>query len=1029
MKRQLIILFSAFFLSLSATGFSQRPVEINSNTFGEIRARHIGPATMSGRISALDAVQDDPRIMWVGSASGGVWKSTNGGVDLKPVFDDYTQSIGAIAIVQDHPDTVYVGTGESWVRNSVSVGTGMYKTINGGESWKEIGLDSTERIGRIVINPENPDVVFVAALGHLWNANDQRGVFRSQDGGQSWEKVLYVDENTGCSDISINPDNPDILYAGMWEFRRSPYYFKSGGPGSGLYKSTDGGDTWVKLENGLPDAEMGRIAVAISPVVTDMIYALIEADNKQGGLYRSDDDGESWKRVNKTEAVVERPFYFHQIYPDPVDTMRVYKPGFNLNVSNNGGENMRIAYVNGGDVHSDQHAFWISKKDNNILYVGTDGGVYKSLDKGKTWAIIRDLPVSQFYHVSVDMQNPYYVYGGLQDNGSWMAPNKSPGGIENSDWKNLGFGDGFYVFADSEDPDILYWQWQGGNFVRYYKNTGEIKEIRPYGDEQLGDLRWNWNSAISMSPTNNAMYVGAQYLFKSTDRGDSWKRISPDLTTNDPKRKQQETTGGITLDNSTAENNATIYAIAESPLNPDIVWVGTDDGLLQVTKDGGMSWTNVTTNIPDLPEGNWVSSVEPGRFNEGTIFVSFDNHRTGDMKPYVYRSDDFGQSFTSLVDENIEGYCFDIVQDLVKPELLFLGTEFGLYASIDGGQVWSRFTGNIPRVAIHEMVIQPRENDLVMATHGRGILIIDDLTPLRAINENIIQQDLAFLPSRPYLISSLGNQQTFSGDDEFVGSNPRDAVYISYYMKKRHVFGDMYMEIFDSEGNKVAELPAGKRKGINREAWTPRKKPPKVPVSNTLATGAIIGPTYPPGEYTVKIIKGDETYEGTVNIEFDPKLPHSFEDRELQLKTLRHAYRLLEDLAFIDAKISGVMKDVRKVAEAEDTKTSSKKKLESYADELETLKKELVATKLGGITGEEQLREKIANIYSALMRYYGAPTQSQIDRLDVLETELQDKASKADALLGDKLAAINKLVTKADKEEIKVISLEEFKKQ
>jgi hypothetical protein len=593
----------------------------------------------------------------------------------------------------------------------------------------------------------------------------------------------------------------------------------------------------------------------------------------------------------------------------------------------------------------------------------------------------------------------------------------------------MGFGDGFYVFADPEDPNILYWQWQGGNFVRSYRNTGEIKEIRPYGDEELGKLRWNWNSAIHLSPSTDAMYVGAQYLFKSNDRGDSWERISPDLTTNEPKRQKQENTGGITLDNSTAENNATIYAIAESPLNPDIIWVGSDDGLLHVTKNGGASWTNVTANIPDLPEGNWVSSVEPGRFDEATVFVTFDNHRTGDMKPYVYKSTDFGQTFKSLVDENIEGYCFRVLQDLVNPDLLFLGTEFGLYASIDGGEIWSRFKGNIPKVAIHEMVIHPREHDLILGTHGRGVLILDDLTPLRALNKEMLEEDLVFLPSRPYLISSMGMKQTSPGDDEFRGGNPLDAVYITYYMKKRHVFGDMYMEVYDSEGNKVAELPAGKRKGINREAWTPREKPPKVPVSNTLAGGALFGPTYLPGEYTVKIIKGDETYEGSVTINFDPKLPHSVEDRELQLKTLRRAYRMLEDLAFVDAKVSGVMEEVKKISDDENTKSSIKKKLDPYAEQLEALKKELVATKMGGITGEEQLREKIAAVYGAVMRYYGKPTQSQIDRLDVLEDELEAKADKANTMLGDDLDTINKLITRAGKEEIQPITLEEFKKQ
>ena len=1029
MRTRIIVVLSVLAMLFSPALNAQSETTVNSNTFGEIRARHIGPATMSGRISAIDAVQEDPRIIWVGSASGGVWKSINGGVQFKPVFDEFTQSIGAISIVQSDYNTVYVGTGESKVRNSVSVGSGMYKTADGGDTWKSIGLENTERISRIVIHPETPDHLYVAALGHLWDANEERGVYRSRDGGTSWEKVLYVDENTGCSDVSMDPMNPSVLYAGMWEFRRSPYFFNSGGPGSGLYKSTDGGDTWTKLSNGLPAGELGRIAVAVSPVNTNIVYAVVEAGNEEGGLFRSDDQGASWKRVNKSIAVTERPFYFHQIYPDPVDTMRVYKPSYNLHVSDNGGENLRIAYVGGGNVHVDHHAFWISRKDNNLLYLGTDGGVYKSIDQGKTWTMFRNLPVSQFYRVSVDNAIPYNVYGGLQDNGSWVGPSRSPAGIENSDWDNVGFGDGFYVFADDVDPSILYWQWQGGNFVRYYKNTGEVKEIRPYADKDAGDLRWNWNSAIHLSPTTDAMYVGAQYLFKSTDRGDSWQRISPDLTTNDPNRQQQEKTGGLTIDNSTAENNTTIYAIAESPLNPDIIWVGTDDGLLHLTSDAGKTWVNVTPNIPGLPSGNWVSSVEPGRFDEATLFVTFDNHRTGDMKPYVFKSDDFGKTFISLSDKNIEGYCFRILQDPVNPDLLFLGTEFGLYASIDGGQLWSRFTGNLPKVAVHEMVIHPRDHDLILATHGRGILIIDDITPLRSLKKEMLNQDLVFLPSRPYLISSMTQKQTFAGDDEFIGNNPPDAVYISYYMKKRHVFGDMHMEIYDSAGIKIATLPAGKRKGINRESWPPREKPPKVPASNTLSGGAFFGPTVLPGTYTVKVIKGEDVFESSVKVEFDPNLPHSESDKELQLKTLRRAYNMLEDLAFMDARIIGVHRELSEITGSSETKPSLKKKLDPYQKRLDELHKEMVATKMGGITGEEQLREKISGVYGAVMRYYGKPTQSQIERLNTLDAELKSKAVEIEKLLGPELSEINKMIVKAGMEEVKVMTLEEFKKE
>ncbi len=1010
---------------------AQSTAGIDANTFGEIKARHVGPATMSGRIAALDASNLDPRLLYVGAASGGLWKSVNGGVTFKPVFDKYNQSIGAVAIDQERTDTVWVGTGESWVRNSVSVGDGIYKTTDGGGNWKKMGLDSSERIARIIIHPSNPDIVFVAALGHLWSGNADRGVFRTMDGGQNWEKVLFIDQNTGCSDLTIDPENPDVLYAAMWDFRRKPYTFSSGGPGSGLYKTENGGDSWREVTNGLPSGIKGRISVAISPVDPEMVYALIEAE-KDGGLYRSDNSGKSWKLVNKTIPMIERPFYFSQIYPDPVDSGRVYKPSFNLHVSTNKGEKFQLAYVGGGNVHVDHHALWIGKKDNNLLYLGTDGGVYKSIDKGKTWTMIRNLPVSQFYRVSIDMEKPYNVYGGLQDNGSWTAPSSSPGGIENTDWVNVGFGDGFYVFADRNDNDILYWQSQGGNFNRSYRKRGEIKEIKPYGDKSLGDLRWNWNSAIAFSPASNAMYVGAQYLFKSIDRGDSWERISPDLTTNDKSKLIQEKSGGLTIDNSTAENYCTIYSISESPVNSNIIWAGTDDGNLQITRDGGKTWVNVVSNISGLPSNTWCSNVEAGRFDEGTVFVTFDGHRNGDMKPYLYKSEDYGESFNLLSDENIKGYCFDIIQDLVNPELLFLGTEFGLFASIDGGSSWARMEGNIPLVAVHEMVIHPEKNDLIFATHGRGIMIIDDISPLRALKTEYFNQELTFLPSRPYLISSQGIQQKFGGDDEFTGRNPPDGVYISYYLNKRHVFGDMIIEIYDKEGNKVSTLPAGKRKGINRELWVPREKPPKVPVSNNLSAAATQGPVLLPGDYRVVVIKGDKKFESSISILFDPDLPHSEADRELQLKTLHKAYDMLEELAFTDATISKLSTDIKALEERlkkeGKLKGSTGKKLNGYVEKLDKLHESMVATKIGGITGEEQLRERIAGIYGAVIRYYGKPTDSQIERLNTLEKELDTKKEESQKLITE-LPSINQLIKRTGSTEIEVLSRDKFEEE
>lgn len=1011
------------FILLNLPMIAQEKLSLKSSTIETIRARHIGPATMSGRISAIDAVDTRPIILYVGAASGGLWKSSNGGVKFKPVFDKYTQSIGAIRIDQRHPDTVWVGTGEPWTRNSVSVGDGIYKTTDGGDSWKKMGLENTERIGRILVHPQNSDIVFVAALGHLWNANEERGLFRTSDGGKTWEKILYVDENTGCTDIAIDPVNPDIIFATMWDFRRKAWTFRSGGPGSGLYKSTDGGLHWERLSNGLPKGELGRIAVSISPVNPKLVYALIESE--KSALYRSEDSGVSWTEVNKTIPIQERPFYFSYIMADPVDTNRVYKPSFNIHVSDNKGEYFRSTYVAGGDIHPDMHALWISKRNNNILYVGTDGGVYVTRDKGSTWVLLRNLPVSQFYHIAVDMEKPYNVYGGLQDNGSWYGPSEKTGGISNADWKSAGFGDGFSMIPDRYNNDIIYWQFQGGQFFRYYKSSNEIKLIKPFPDENSDDLRFNWDAGISLSKTRQAMYVGAQYLFQSFDNGDSWKRISGDLTTNDKEKQKQYETGGLTLDNSTAENHCTIVSIAESPKDEKVIWVGTDDGNLQITRDEGKNWTNTISNIPGLPANTWCSSIYPSTFDAATAYVTFDGHKIGDKTPYVFKTTDYGQTWTALASDNIESYCHSVVQDFVNPNLLFLGTEFGLYVSFDDGLSWTHMKGNLPKVSVRDMVIHPRENDLVLGTHGRGVIIIDDISPLRQISKELLDKDVAFLDAPPFYLGQLSIPFSFGGDDEFTGQNPPDAAIISYYLKKRHVFGNMHIEIYDSEGNFMVKLPAGKRKGLNRVSWTLMKKPPKVPSSPSMAQFAMFGPLYDPGNYTIKLIKGDDTYEGKITLALDPDSPYSQEDRALKIKTVNQGYRMLENLAFIDAKATGVMKKAREGASAI-TGPSSKHLLE-LADQLEGFHKEMVETKMGGITGEEKLRGKIAFLYATSILYQGRPGSSQIDGLNILEKEVLIWEEKVDSLLKNKLPKLNKAMEKKGLEPIQIISLEEFK--
>ena len=1011
-----------FLFSLNGI-IAQTKIKVDNNTFGAIRARQIGPATMSGRITSLDAVNKNPNILYVGTAGGGVWKTKNGGITFKPIFDKYTQCIGAVRVNQKNPEIVWIGTGEPWTRNTTSVGNGVFKTADGGETWQFLGLKNTERIVRIVIDPNNSDIVYVAALGHLWGPNKERGLYKTSDGGKTWQKILYVDENTGCSDIVIDPFNPNILYAGMWQFRRSAYYFNSGGKGSGLYKSTDAGKTWTELKKDLPKGEKGRIALSISPADSS-VYALIEA--KETALYRSKDEGKTWEKVNKTRVVNERPFYFGNIVADPIKKNRVYKPGFNISVSDDGGKHFRGTAVEGGAIHPDIHALYVGTKNNKLLYIGTDGGVFVSRDGGSSWSMFRNLPVSQFYHVSADMQTPYNVYGGLQDNNSWYGPSESAGGITNCDWKKVGFGDGFYAYPDRFDKNIVYWQWQGGQYARADISTGEFKSIKPYKDNTTDELRFNWNAPLIFSNDGKRMYVGAQYLYISENRGDTWKRISPDLTTNDKSRQQQATTGGLTLDNSTAENNCTIVTINESPVDKNIIWAGTDDGNIQVTTDGGKNWTNVTKNIPGLPEKTWCSYVEPGNFKKGVCYATFDGHQADDMNAYVFKTEDFGKTWVATAN-NIPIYCNIIKQDFVNPDLLFLGTEFGLYTSIDNGKNWARFKSNFPKVSVKDIVIHPRENDLIVATHGRGILIIDDIEPLRQLSAKVLDSDVYFLKTKPYLIKTSQRGGSFSGDDEYVGSNPPDAAIITYYLKKRHIFGDMYIKIYDEDNKLMAELPAGKRKGINKVSWFVRMKPPKVPASPQIVGFAMQGPTVPPGKYKVVLVKGKKKFNSEIEIKLDPNSKHSDADRKIRLENLMKAYNLLEKLAFLDKQLTDMRDQSKKIKPELNRKYA--KKTAILINESETLHKRLVATKKGNITGEEQIREKLGELYGFILFYDGKPTDSQINRLNDLEKEISEAENEIKTLKEKYVRPLNAYLLKINKKPISVTTKEQFDKE
>lgn len=1003
-------------------------VKIDSSIFGAIEARAIGPATMGGRIMAIDAVNSDPRIIYVGAAGGGVWKSKDAGTTFSPIFDKYTQSIGAITVDQAHPETVWVGTGESCTRNSSSVGAGIYKTTDGGDNWALMGLEKSEHISRIVIDPAHSDTVFVAVPGHLWDSNDDRGVYKTTDGGKTWQRVLFVNEGTGCADLVMDPQEHNTLYASMWQFRRLPYFFTSGGPGSGIYKTTDGGKSWKKLTQGLPAGDLGRIALAVAPSRPSVIYANVEA--KKTALYRSEDLGESWKQVSTSFGVAARPFYFSHLTVDPKDYRHVYKPGFSLSVSADGGESFTSPFGLGGDVHSDNHALWMNPNNSDYLLLGTDGGVYASADRGATWNFLNNLPVSQFYHVSYDMERPYNVFGGLQDNGSWMGPSQSPNGIQNRDWKNVGYGDGFYVFRDREQKDIVYCEYQGGMISRTYLHSGESKDIRPYPKAGEPKLRFNWNSPIALSPSKaGVIYVGSQYLYRSADRGDSWERISPDLTTNDPAKQRQEDSGGLTIDNSTAENHCTIYAIGPSTLDENLIWVGTDDGNLQLTRDGGKSWTNVVGNIQGLPKSTWCSSVEPGHYDPGTAYVTFDGHQTGDMKVYLYMTTDYGKTWRSIATDGLKGYAHIVREDLVKPNLLFAGTELGLFVTVDGGEQWAQFTGKLPNVAVRDIAIQPRESDLIVATHGRGIMIIDDITPLRQITPEVFESKVHVFETRPTEIRIPQFEQDSPGDSEFVGDNPGEAAMITYYLKERHVFGDLKVEVYDPEGHLLKTIPGGKRRGFNRVGWYMRLKPPKVPPAPQLAGGALFGPMLPEGTYTVKVVKGTDTYAGQVKLVPDPGSTHSAEDRKLQEQTVMKLYTMQDQLGYIADCVTGARDQAKEIAKKRGKGDGLAKTLQSFADRLDKLHKTLVATREGFLTGEEQLRERVVDLYSAVSGYGGRPTESQLARMAILDAEIQKAQESFQTIIKKDLDQINSQLKGKKLEPIKINTKEEWDKK
>jgi len=1032
-----ILLASTALLAAPAAAQNTLPAADSAAVSG-LGVRNIGSAAISGRIAAVKGRQEkDGKVtLLLGTASGGVWKSEDGGTTFKPVFDKQpVQSIGEVALDPTNSQVMWAGTGESWTRNSVSVGNGVYKSTDGGETWTRVGLEGTERITRIVVHPKNGNIVYACAPGPLWSDSENRGLYKTTDGGRTWSLILKgANLSTGCSSVAMDPANPEHLLAGTWDFRRRPDGFRSGGEGptapsgSRFAESRDGGKSWTYLDadnrKGLPKQPWGRLEIAFAPSNPKRVYAFVE--NVRPALYVSDNGGLTWEERDRSQGMVWRPFYFGRIVVDPKDQDRLFKMGFSMIVSEDGGKSFSGTT---GSTHGDWHDLWINPTNTRHMVGADDAGLWTSYDGGNRWFHSMNLPIAQFYHVSVDDKDPYQVYGGLQDNSSWVGDQEYPGGITNSRWENLYGGDGFWAQPDPSDPDFVYAEYQGGHIARINRKTLQGRDIRPTANYKE-KLRYNWNTPIHLSPNEKgALYIGAQFLFRSRDHGVTWDRISPDLTTNNPLLQRQEQSGGITVDNSSAEMNTTIYSISESPRAGGQIWVGTDDGNVQLTRDGGRSWTNVTPNI-GLPAGNWISWVEASRHDPAVAYATDDRHMFGDMQPYLYRTGDYGRTWQRLVGPGtpgVRGYAWVIKEDRLNPNLLFLGTEHGLFVSVDQGRSWAQFRpNNFPDgVAVRDLALQDREDDLVLATHGRGLWVIDDISPLRQLSAETLASAASLLPGRPVEQRIQGNGGWPEGDSTFYGENPPAGATITYFQKARHVIGRMKLEVLDASGNVVEELPASKRRGLNRVNWSMRTKPPQVPPAASLAFNATQGQRVLPGNYTVRLTKAGQVTTAPLAVTLDRRATYTVADRQAQFAAAEQVKGLFERMSKLVGQINSLREQAGGLSKSETAPAEVKSAAAALLAKADALRKEIVATTEGGaITGEERLRENADEIYGAINSIEGRPTNYQLARIGALDRQLQDVEAQWAALQAGDVAAFNATLRSANLPPLTIAEIE-----
>jgi photosystem II stability/assembly factor-like uncharacterized protein len=901
---------------------AQTPTVVDPSLLASARWRSIGPANTGGRVDdfAVARTPGAPDAIYVATASGGVFKSTNQGTTWTPVFDrvDAMMSIGDVTVAPSNGAVVWVGTGEANNRQSSSWGDGVYKSVDGGRAWKAMGLKETRHIGRIVIHPTNPDVVYVAAVGHLWGSNPERGVFKTIDGGQTWTKVLFVDQHTGATDIVMDPQDPETLYAATYQRQRKAWGFNGGGPGSGIYRTRDGGATWTLLANGLPKGDKGRIGLDVFRGDSRVVFAVVEAAGRDSGVYRSADRGDTWGQFSTLNP---RPMYYSQIRLDPKDRNRVYLLGSNRGfyVSDDGGREFRDVF---STVHSEDHALWVDPDDTNHLIVGGDGGVSISWDRGATWLFRDNLPIGQFYEIAADMEDPYTICGGLQDNGHWCIPSATRlrTGISNRDGYNIGSGDGFYARIDPIDPHTVIVESQEGRANRVNLATLERQAIAPVGERPAGtDLvrpggrgrsptsqRWNWNTPIVMSSFDpKVLYMGSNIVFRSTDRGVTWKAISPDLTA-DLHRETLTMMGGPVPERALSRHDgqtsfSTITAIAESPFDGKVLYTGSDDGQLHVTRNAGEKWSNVAERVPGLPARTYVSSVLASRHVAGRVYATFDGHYNDDYRPYLYVSEDFGQTWRSIAAGLPEASVHKVREHPRNARLLFAGHERGLHFSVDGGAGWSTLALNMPGVPVDDLLIHPRENDLVVGTHGRSVWILDDIAWLEALTPEVIRSNAFLVPPSRARLLSIYSPQAWYGGGQYFAPNPESGAGISYYLRESSS-DEVQILVSDASGRTIRTLRGSTRSGLNHVNWDLRMEPPladgpRDTAPPAVGSGAVPqGPLVVPGAYAVTLRVAGRDLKGPMRVEGDPRVTFSDTDRMARQTALLNLYDLQKTL-------------------------------------------------------------------------------------------------------------------------------------